>query len=93
MNKALCILATFLLITAGCTSGRVIVEGEAGSVIVEHGTRHYKSSLPNIPPGHMPPPGKCRIWYPDRPPGQQPPPSDCSDLERHIPPGAWLISG
>jgi hypothetical protein len=41
----------------------------------------------------MPPPGKCRIWYPDRPPGQQPPPGDCYDLERHVPPGAWLIRG
>ncbi|RPI48857.1 MAG: hypothetical protein EHM59_00340 [Betaproteobacteria bacterium] len=24
-----------------------------------------------IPRGHMPPPGACRIWFPDRPPGQQ----------------------
>ena len=27
-----------------------------------------------IPPGHMPPPGEGRLWFPDRPPGQQPPP-------------------
>ncbi len=29
------------------------------------------------PPGHMPPPGECRVWWPDRPPGQQPPPFRC----------------
>jgi hypothetical protein len=29
------------------------------------------------PHGHRPPPGECRIWYPDRPPGQQPPPFRC----------------
>lgn len=28
----------------------------------------------DIPPGHYPPPGSCRFWFPDRPPGQQPPP-------------------
>lgn len=30
-----------------------------------------------IPPGHYPPPGHCRDWYPDRPPGHQPPPYRC----------------
>lgn len=87
------LLLSFLITATACTYGRVIFEGEAGSVEVEHGSRHYKSKLPEIPPGHMPPPGKCRIWYPDRPPGQQPPPGDCRELERHVPPGAWLIGG
>ena len=45
----------------------------------------------HIPPGHLPPPGECRIWYPDLPPGQQPPPGDCQDLRWRVPPGAWLI--
>jgi hypothetical protein len=35
-----------------------------------------------IPPGHMPPPGQCRVWYDGRPPGQQPPPSSCREAER-----------
>jgi len=30
-----------------------------------------------IPPGHLPPPGECRVWYPGVPPGQQPPPFKC----------------
>jgi hypothetical protein len=45
----------------------------------------------NIPPGHYPPPGECRIWFPGRPPGQQPPPGNCRQLSARVPPGAWLI--
>jgi hypothetical protein len=47
----------------------------------------------HIPPGHMPPPGECRIWYPDRPPGQQPPSGHCSELRDQVPPGAILVRG
>lgn len=46
-----------------------------------------------IPPGHMPPPGKCRIWHPGTPPGQQPPPGDCRELMHRVPPGADLVRG
>jgi len=34
----------------------------------------------HIPPGHMPPPGGCRAWYPGQPPGHQPPADDCGRL-------------
>jgi hypothetical protein len=44
-----------------------------------------------VPPGHMPPPGQCRIWYKGKPPGQQPPPGDCGRLSLQVPPGAVLI--
>ena len=46
-----------------------------------------------IPPGHMPPPGKCRIWYQGKPPGQQPPPGNCNKLKHRVPPGASLVWG
>jgi len=46
-----------------------------------------------VPPGHMPPPGECRIWFPDRPPGQQPPPGPCHRLRYEVPPGAYLVRG
>lgn len=35
-----------------------------------------------IPPGHLPAPGECRVWYDGRPPGQQPPPTSCREAER-----------
>ena len=46
-----------------------------------------------IPPGHMPPPGKCRIWFQGKPPGQQPPPGNCNKLRHQVPPGAYLVRG
>lgn len=46
-----------------------------------------------VPPGHMPPPGMCRIWFEGRPPGQQPPPGDCAELAPRVPPGAVLVHG
>ena len=49
--------------------------------------RHGYTRL-NIPKGHYPPPGECRVWFPGRPPGQQPPPGGCN---ARVPRGAWLI--
>lgn len=43
----------------------------------------------NIPPGHYPPPGSCRVWYPDRPPGHQLPPGAYVP----VPHGAVLVGG
>lgn len=57
-----------------------------GCAVYEGGDRAYK-----IPPGHMPPPGQCRIWFPGQPPGQQPPPGDCRELRHRVPDGAVLI--
>ncbi len=55
--------------------------------------RHNNKRMPKIPPGHMPPAGKCRLWYSGRPPGHQPPPFNCEEFEGRVPPGAWLIRG
>ncbi|MNF57849.1 hypothetical protein D3C84_393900 [compost metagenome] len=47
----------------------------------------------DIPRGHRPPPGKCRIWFPDRPAGHQLPPGSCHKLQYRVPPGAYLVRG
>ena len=69
-----------LLVLAGC-----VVYEEPGTV--------YQAEPVKIPPGHYPPPGQCRIWFPDRPPGHQPPPGPCHKLQYQVPPGAVLVQG
>jgi len=56
-----------------------------------HASQHLEWSAAPIPDSHWPPPGQCRIWFPERPPGQQPPPGDCRMLKRQLPAGAWLV--
>ena len=46
-----------------------------------------------LPASALPPPGECRIWYPDRAPEDQPDPGDCRDLQRAVPAGAVLVRG
>lgn len=43
------------------------------------GKRGYEK---RIPPGHLPPPGLCRVWYEGVPPGRQPRPTSCAEAER-----------
>lgn len=43
----------------------------------------------HVPPGHYPPRGFCRLWYPGRPPGHQPPPMACSQVTGR--PGAFVL--
>lgn len=59
----------------------------------EKGERRGSLSLHTlgIPPGHMPPPGHCRIWYPGKPPGHQPPPFRCGAGRLRIPLGSFLV--
>jgi hypothetical protein len=73
-----------LAIVGGLLAGALTVPGI--SVMADD---HRKL---HVPPGHLPPAGKCRIWYPGKPPGHQPPPGDCRVLSRQLPSGAWLVS-
>ncbi|RRQ23440.1 hypothetical protein D5687_06725 [Guyparkeria sp. SCN-R1] len=75
---------------AGCA-----VTGPGGDhrTVVIHPGGDTSLDAVSIPAGHLPPPGECRIWYPDRSPGDQPPPGNCRDLQYHVPPGAVLVRG
>jgi hypothetical protein len=53
--------------------------------------RTQEQEIQGIPPGHMPPPGGCRIWFPGEPPGHQPPPGRCEELIQSVPADAWLL--
>ncbi|MFN3415560.1 MAG: hypothetical protein ACK4ZD_04515 [Caldimonas sp.] len=43
--------------------------------------RYGNHRLHGVPPGMLPPPGRCRLWLPGRPDGQQPAPGDCRRIE------------
>jgi hypothetical protein len=44
-----------------------------------------------IPPGHLPPAGRCRVWMPGQPPGHQAPARSCSGIEHDAPRGSWIL--
>lgn len=46
-----------------------------------------------VPEGHRPPPGMCRIWIDGVPPGQQPAPTDCATAVRNRPANGRVIFG
>lgn len=73
----------------------MLLAGLSGCAVygVDRDRHHEQRGHGGVPEGHMPPPGECRIWYPNTPPGQQPPPGDCSRLRHDVPPGARLIRG
>jgi hypothetical protein len=50
------------------------------------GPRHV-----NVPPGHYPPEGMCRVWFEGRAPGQQPKPTECSKLRGNVPANAFVL--
>ena len=45
----------------------------------------------HIPPGHLPDPGQCRVWFPEVPPGRQQPASPCGQFAGGVPAGALLL--
>lgn len=47
----------------------------------------------DIPQGHRPPPGMCRIWIDGVPPARQPAPTDCATAIRRRPPNARVVFG
>jgi hypothetical protein len=81
-----------LRVFLSCVALNALV-GCASEPVIVVDPRYPAPQHVDIPPGHLPPPGKCRIWYPDRPPGQQPPPGECGDLRHQVPPGAMLVRG
>ncbi|CAI8791964.1 Tetratricopeptide repeat protein [Pseudomonas sp. IT-P253] len=72
------------------TAGRPQPEGKLQMASVEPESAFDEVEIPR---GHLPPPGKCRIWFPDRPPGHQPPPGKCKKLRYRVPSGAYLVHG
>jgi hypothetical protein len=65
-------------------------ENKATGKTFAHSTPHNLK----VPPGHYPPPGMCRLWYPGRPPGQQPKSVPCAQLIGvPLTDGAFILHG
>ena len=47
----------------------------------------------DVPAGHRPPPGMCRVWVDGVPARQQPAPTDCRTAIRNRPPNGRVIFG
>jgi hypothetical protein len=86
-------IALAVLLLSGCSTHYRV---EPGSDSPSNGPEARPATKPasklNIPPGHLPDPGQCRIWIPGTPPGHQPAAGECAELAQQVPPGAWLIS-
>src|SRR5437016_734505 len=78
--------ALALLAAAGCSAF-------SSARPTEPAPRRVASSAATlgIPPGHLPPPGQCRIWVQGRPPGHQAPARSCDRIERSAPADSWVL--
>ncbi|WP_425462819.1 hypothetical protein [Methylibium rhizosphaerae] len=65
---------------------------DGGRAVAAHPSYFHQHGYTRVPNGHLPPPGECRIWYPDRPAGHQPPPFKCGAGHGRVEPGGWLIT-
>lgn len=100
MSTRLISVALAALLLSGCSAHWRVTNRSEGPASgppprETHGesrTRTTPQAAVHIPPGHLPEPGQCRIWYPGTPPGHQPPAGDCNELASQVPPGAWLIT-
>jgi hypothetical protein len=47
----------------------------------------------DVPPGHLPEIGECRVWIPGTPPGRQPRPKSrpCPGIAAAAPAGSWIL--
>jgi len=65
-----------------------------GYVVLPRTGKDSPRKLKAVPKGHYPPPGSCKIWYPNRPPGHQPPATSCNNVYRtRLEPGAFILHG
>src|SRR5690606_18653019 len=94
MRGVVLFVACVLMFT-GCSTrsvGGFPVPDQRGVILDDdRGDGYERRSPGDVPPGHYPPPGECRIWFVNRPPGQQPPPARCDALVGRVPYGAFLL--
>lgn len=81
----------FLLLLAGCSGTCAVGYTSPEPEIPAETKNGNQIAKLGIPPGHLPPPGSCRIWVPGVPPGRQSRADACGD-EALVPLGGWLVT-
>src|SRR3970282_2943957 len=81
------VLAAAGMAAAGCAGRFVVVEAPPPPSARGPST----AATLGVPPGHLPPPGECRVWIPGRPPGRQARRRSCDGILAEAPAGAWLL--
>ena len=89
MRSARLLVPCLLLIgAAGCSASKTSSPEPAPA---RRGPSSTSARTLGVPPGHLPPVGRCRVWVPGQPPGHQAPARSCSDIEREAPKGSWIL--
>lgn len=93
-------LATLTWAASACTSTmrsptprsrpEPVVQGDH-RVESRRGPAKSEAKALGIPPGQLPAPGKCRVWFPGRPPGRQPRAESCKAAMANAPAGSWVL--
>ncbi|MBI2072324.1 MAG: hypothetical protein HYW06_02675 [Gemmatimonadetes bacterium] len=86
IHRALVLTAAGLA-AAGCTRRVVVVETPPSTAARGPNT----AVTLGVPPGHLPPPGMCRVWIPGRPPGRQARARSCDGIVAVAPAGGWIL--
>jgi hypothetical protein len=87
--KALALAGALAALTA-CAKGNIYSQPEP-QPDARTGRAPSTAATLGVPPGHLPPPGFCRVWFPGRPPGHQPKAGPCAEVEVGAPAGTWVL--
>ena len=74
--------AIMTVVLAGTIAAPAWAQNAAGRYREPNEGGRYSAEAQGVPPGHLPPPGTCRVWYDGRPPGHQPPATSCAAAEQ-----------
>jgi hypothetical protein len=89
MRSARLLVGCLFLAGAGACS--VVQQPPAETRPAPQAAERRSAATLGVPPGHLPPPGQCRVWVPGKPPGHQSKARACAGIERTATAGSWIL--